>query len=345
MSCSNNLKQLALGCHNYESAYGYFPAGLPSCVDRQQSFPMPQAADGLPAGYFDANLPIWWVSGTQYSGGSRNRAQCYGPSWTLQLHSYIEQGALDALANIGIHGNPEEYAQANPPDNLDGGRPRYGSQGTTITKLWRCPSSGTQDVLFRGLRLEALRKGNYAANFGGGFFQDAAPGAQLAGAFGIVPIEKYPTGRRIGRGNTITDITDGSSNTLFISEVLTEDSATDSGNSQDWRGVWILAGIGANTFTAFTGPNSRTPDLIPACANLANMNTHPWVPCTLAWTNAWNSNSGSHGRTFAAARSKHTNGVNAAMGDGSVRFFTNSIDLNVWRALATKANGEPITNY
>jgi prepilin-type N-terminal cleavage/methylation domain-containing protein len=28
MKCSNNLKQIALGAHNYESANGYFPAGL-----------------------------------------------------------------------------------------------------------------------------------------------------------------------------------------------------------------------------------------------------------------------------------------------------------------------------
>src|SRR5436305_6756300 len=27
MSCSNKLKQLALGCHTYESANGYFPGG------------------------------------------------------------------------------------------------------------------------------------------------------------------------------------------------------------------------------------------------------------------------------------------------------------------------------
>jgi prepilin-type N-terminal cleavage/methylation domain-containing protein len=27
MKCSNNIKQIALGCHNFESANGHFPAG------------------------------------------------------------------------------------------------------------------------------------------------------------------------------------------------------------------------------------------------------------------------------------------------------------------------------
>jgi prepilin-type processing-associated H-X9-DG protein len=43
-----------------------------------------------------------------------------------------------------------------------------------------------------------------------------------------------------------------------------------------------------------------------------------------------------------SARSHHPGGVNAALMDGSVRFITNGVALPIWRALATRAGGEPI---
>ncbi|MDR3234849.1 MAG: DUF1559 domain-containing protein [Planctomycetaceae bacterium] len=47
---------------------------------------------------------------------------------------------------------------------------------------------------------------------------------------------------------------------------------------------------------------------------------------------------------FYAARSFHTGGVNGAFGDGSVQFFTNSIDVNVWRALGSIDGGENVSH-
>ena len=45
---------------------------------------------------------------------------------------------------------------------------------------------------------------------------------------------------------------------------------------------------------------------------------------------------------WAAARSGHTGGVNAAMADGSVRFFSNTVTQPVWSALGTRSGGEAV---
>ena len=47
------------------------------------------------------------------------------------------------------------------------------------------------------------------------------------------------------------------------------------------------------------------------------------------WTGCWSNQ--------AQARSSHTGGVNASMGDGSVRFFRNDINEQTWYQ-ATSAN-------
>jgi prepilin-type processing-associated H-X9-DG protein len=45
-------------------------------------------------------------------------------------------------------------------------------------------------------------------------------------------------------------------------------------------------------------------------------------------------------QVWAAARSRHAGGVNAAMCDASVRFVVDGIDLRTWRALGTRDGGE-----
>jgi prepilin-type processing-associated H-X9-DG protein len=44
-------------------------------------------------------------------------------------------------------------------------------------------------------------------------------------------------------------------------------------------------------------------------------------------------------------RSNHTGGVNAGMGDGSVRFIQNSVDVLTFQRLGHRRDGQPVSNF
>jgi prepilin-type processing-associated H-X9-DG protein len=44
------------------------------------------------------------------------------------------------------------------------------------------------------------------------------------------------------------------------------------------------------------------------------------------------------------ARSEHPGGVNAALLDGSVNFYSNNIDVSIWRALGTTRGNEVVSS-
>jgi len=61
--CANNLKQIALSCHNYESAHGYFPASKRSSAPQRSwapdLLPFLEQANVVSAAYYDLN-ENWW---------------------------------------------------------------------------------------------------------------------------------------------------------------------------------------------------------------------------------------------------------------------------------------------
>jgi prepilin-type processing-associated H-X9-DG protein len=130
-------------------------------------------------------------------------------------------------------------------------------------------------------------------------------------------------------GNRVADFPDGMANTLLVSEVIGYDDPADG------RGAWIAPTMGGSTFTARTLPNASDPmsmDRIGMCFS----GIPPTSPLRCVKNQA-------NGQVWAAARSEHPGGVNAAMADGSVDFFSNDIELHVWQRLATRAGGEPGT--
>ena len=97
----------------------------------------------------------------------------------------------------------------------------------------------------------------------------------------------------------------------------------------DLRGLWWTdLGIG---YSHLRTPNSSIPDQLlggPYC-NPAK------APC-LGNSPCWST-------LIYAARSNHPGGVNAALADGSVRFFTENIDAQLWIDLASIDGGEVVS--
>ena len=78
--------------------------------------------------------------------------------------------------------------------------------------------------------------------------------------------------------------------------------------------TWLLTSMHTTVYNHVLAPNSRTPD----CAA---------------------------GHTAVTARSYHAGGVNLLMCDGAVRFVGESIDLHVWRAIASCHGGEVVGEF
>jgi prepilin-type processing-associated H-X9-DG protein len=122
-------------------------------------------------------------------------------------------------------------------------------------------------------------------------------------------------------------VPDGTSNTLAISELITPRT----GGS--WRGIlgrpisWCGSG-----FTTRYLPNDKRDYPCRICPS-GGIGVKDWS-CT-----ARDSNPGCTIQIITA-RSRHSGGVNASLLDGSVRFVSQTINIDVWHGASTSEGGE-----
>lgn len=305
MKCSNNLKQLALGCHNYHDA-----------------------TNGMPYGRkFDS-----WDTYT----------------WSALVLPYIEQTAVySGYLFLNSPGWNTNYPGPNGPIGDDAVQRQ--SRHTVISHFM-CPSDGGPNSGELGTTWYGSYRGNYRAITSSGDMYgnatDTTAGPWGRGVFGVVPYQTTdPTGATVGGGTgpkttgvPIVGITDGTSNTLLLSEGLSPETTSGWGGP---IGGMLYGNMGGGLITTSITPNSSSPDRpIGPCPADMGISSYK-APCSSLGGNAWWAPCGAG--AYAAARSKHTGGVNAAMADGSIRFFTNNVDLAAWRAMGTRSNGEVFT--
>lgn len=301
--CLNNLKQIGLALQNFHSVKGAFPTGSES---------KPYPADPTHA----HNFYRWSV--LAYSAPFLEQANAFNsldlslPLFGPPLPNFpvMDQNVKGVSLLIPTFICPSDLKKAVSTFNDDDGNPH--DWGPT----------------------------NYAACAGSGI--NGGDTFDTDGSFFINSHTKF------------RDLTDGSSSTMMLAEsTLGEGPETSMDGSQlDMQSAYVFAGPGPLTDAACGAPflwnvsNRRGFSWANGEYRTTLFNTHytpnSKTPDCMGYSTEMTLEKMFTGFGWRTARSKHPQGVNVTMGDGSGRFVSDTIDLAVWRGMSTIQGEEVI---
>jgi len=265
---------------------------------------------------------------------------CWG-TWLLFMLPYVEQTALWNAWNF--NGDLVYYQGAFDAPLRYGGVCNLTVSATRVNAYY-CPSDGNNTALstigstFNG-RTFYVTSQNYVANYGN-LTTDQQSTFTFGGVtytYGGAPFADIDgpgagnSGQRVFNFNSISD---GLSNTMLFSELLVGVGQ----NAGQYNAPFDLRGFSwwgsAASYTGWLVPNSTLPDVLESSSYCV----YPYQnnpPCIAPTTTLPRVN---------AARSRHAGGVNVGMGDGSVKFIKNTINIATWRALSSTHGNEVISS-
>jgi prepilin-type N-terminal cleavage/methylation domain-containing protein/prepilin-type processing-associated H-X9-DG protein len=327
MSCQNNLKQIGLAAHNYDSTYGQLPhpgqcdsTGGASTVYMTQSTPtllLPYMEQDNVYKMMDQSLLYSQMSAAGYT--------------TTQIHP-LARGAI--------------YNDANFPSTV--------AAAKTQIKTFVCPST---PIAFGTRSPDGFGAWDYMFVA----VSDTEDGS-IPGADSPVGTRPLSSARRVAMtvqgmlacdGRTIAQVLDGSSNTILCIEDAgrAHPSAGAFGSlstrpSPNGEGpAWTGGSSGGRRMYAWADPDSGTNGmsgpsnaLAPGSrvAKVNNYNSPIGGPAECRWAQ---NNCGPNDEPF----SFHSGGANCLFGDGSVRFLRDTTDPLVLKWLAGAVDGRTVT--
>jgi prepilin-type N-terminal cleavage/methylation domain-containing protein/prepilin-type processing-associated H-X9-DG protein len=290
MSCQNNLKQIALAAHNYHDANGRLPSGY-----------QPDPALGL------TPLPNWGGVGTPGFLTTPWGDKARNDNVFVSLLSYIEQDNITKLWTFTPAGGQNNGGtMANDPAH----------PSTFIIKTYLCPSQTPVSTFpLETIAPQVWARTSYLANSGTrGYAFDMFDSSGK-------PLPPLEDGVFFGNSKVrLTDITDGTSNTLLFGERNYREPALNGLCNQDlydW-GAW-----GACTGVIW---------------DMGDTTGSSWVPINTLCIGTIQ-----YDQRLNAFGSEHTGGANFAFADGSVHFLSDGTSLITLQQLSTRAGGEVVT--
>jgi prepilin-type N-terminal cleavage/methylation domain-containing protein/prepilin-type processing-associated H-X9-DG protein len=305
--CTNNLRQMGLALHNYESFQGAFPPGGES-TNFSVSPPATRFVDG---------------------------------SWSTlaRLLPFMEGGAMYNNMNFTVAYN--EVSGLNF------------TATAAVVDVFLCPSAvhvnGPRDSLDTNSvdNIEKLLGYGYGYNdYGPTVYTDIDPNGMTGGDGSTVVTPYRNKAARVNgllkQGKTaIAEATDGTSNTIAIGE--------DAGRDERFVSPYLENDPVAGGDLRGGGPVGPTaprrywrwadPDLGYGVSGPPNNKFRPMNE-PLAWNSGTGSTKGNNAGANDELFSFHPGGVNVLMGDGSVRFLRDSINVRTLRGLITLQGSE-----
>ena len=289
VKCTNNLRQFAIGLHNFHEVNNRFPKG--------------QAINWAPYRAFS-----WWNATWEAT-----YMNDYGPpdptgnwAWTILILPYIEQGPLRELWSTWTPTNGILTSDDSP--------------FFLMPSIFVCPAN-PGDPYFRYPGAHGVTERNPCSSYGvnGGTLPPSKvnPREIRDGMFANKPLIR------------ISDVSDGTSNTILVGERSYYDPLFEPAFGRDlkgWNGWWWSFGQDTGLY-AYSPLNYRVPADV--------VGTPQYSPLWYESINARMSGFGS----------EHGGGANFAFVDGSCRFIADSISLTTLRAIATKAGGEVVSDF
>jgi prepilin-type N-terminal cleavage/methylation domain-containing protein/prepilin-type processing-associated H-X9-DG protein len=241
--------------------------------------------------------------------GASAASTSWGPGWGLMVLPFIEQTPLHGMYDFRLI------------------RSRDGVNAQVVTvdvAVYRCPSDllnqpkwDNSGVLFA--------RGNYGVNGGAGNIFSRSN-------FDEVGAERGPFHAGRHYGANFAAILDGTSNTVMLAEILA------GMRSGDVRGAWAYP---SGAYITGGSPHYSNPRYLLKPNSYAlddNWCDRPAF-CSADNTDRQLRCLSGGSRAFQTSRSRHPGGVNVCLCDGSVRFLSDTIELNTWLRILAMADG------
>ncbi|TWT65152.1 DUF1559 domain-containing protein [Allorhodopirellula solitaria] len=349
MSCSNNFKQLGLGIHNYHATYNQVPTHGTGTV---------AASPGHQ----------WWQNAPE-----TNNMQL---SMLVSVLPFLEQQALwQQISNPSIEGGTWN-AMGPTPQNINY-RP-----WTVDIPTFRCPSDP-------GIGLPALGRTNYAACIGDSSDETAYGPWPNSRTIGMTR-SRAQTAQAAHRGffkpfdkTRFRDCLDGLANTVAMGEIATSlgdmDKRTVLPNFNAGSNNATMSAIRDNPKSCQTMIDPERPQFWTAQSRPTRARGYRWADAKTIFSGMvtilppnseiCSRTNGDDLNLCGSTSSYHQGGTHVLMGDGAVKFITDSIEAGnsqagmvwrngtgtqapgskspygVWGALGTRASSEVIGDF